>query len=126
MKEALSDILNSYNGMVSDVLISRYIQGKASTDEIRHIEHLMLEDPFLADAIEGLKEGAWDMHDKHITELKKTFAKPKPSAFKLSVASVAVAASVVLITYFGFNGSMFKKAEEAASDAQMSAEQKVE
>lgn len=126
MKEALSDILNSYNGMVSDVLISRYIQGKANTDEIRHIEHLMLEDPFLADAIEGLKEGAWDLHDQHITELKKNFAKPKPNAFKLSVASVAVAASVVLITYFGFNGSMFKKAEEAASDAQMSAEQKVE
>ncbi|HTF81170.1 MAG TPA: hypothetical protein VL947_05580, partial [Cytophagales bacterium] len=92
----------SYSGIISDELITKYVQGTASTAEVRHLEHLMLEDPFLADAIEGLKEGNWSQHEANIQKIKSY--KDKSGLMRLSVTSVAAAAVVTLVvTYLCFS-----------------------
>ena len=48
--------------------IQRYLQGKMSAAEMHDIEKSALQDPFLADAIEGYKEVDENEALKHLNE----------------------------------------------------------
>lgn len=121
MKDAIKDILHSYKGMVSEELITRYIRGQATKDEVRHLELLMHDDPFLADAIEGLKDGDYASHKNNIELVKASLYKKKTGFVKISIASVAVAASLVLICYWGFKYSSLnlKQTQESSTSVAM-------
>lgn len=94
--------------------IRRYLQGQMTADEMHAIEKAALDDPFLADAIDGMEQ-TMQQYDsgvmaKHLQELNQELEKritPHPEEQKPApVISLrwwqAVAAAVVLIT-----GSIF-------------------
>ncbi|AEV96810.1 hypothetical protein A4D02_29645 [Niastella koreensis] len=86
--------------------IQRYVQGKLSAREMHAMEKAALDDPFLADAIEGLQQ-AFDEHEENqvtgqLQQLQQQFqAKTTPSAnvvaFKPFRYWQAAAAAVVVI-----------------------------
>lgn len=54
MKENLKDILSHLNSEVDQETLLKYLQGKLSAEEQHELEKSMLDDPFEADAAEGL------------------------------------------------------------------------
>ena len=54
MKENLKDILSHLNANVDQEVLLKYLQGKLSNEEQHNIEKFLLDDPFEADAAEGL------------------------------------------------------------------------
>lgn len=119
MKDAIKDILSSYKGMVSEALIAKYVRGQASREEARHLELLMHDDPFLADAVEGLKDGDYASHESNIDTIKASLYRKKPGFLKISITSVAVAASLVLGCYWAVKFSSFGLKQEEASAPHM-------
>jgi hypothetical protein len=88
--------------------IQRYVQGKLSAREMHAMEKAALDDPFLADAIEGMQE-AFAEHDESLVtgqlqQLQQQFqAKTAPSAKVVAFKpfrywQAAAAAVVVIIT----------------------------
>jgi len=66
MKENLKDILSNLNPEVDQDTLLKYLQGQLSADEQHEVEKSLLDDPFEADAMEGLQ----NIQDKtQITEL---------------------------------------------------------
>ncbi|HEX6913912.1 MAG TPA: carboxypeptidase-like regulatory domain-containing protein, partial [Chitinophagaceae bacterium] len=51
--------------------IRRYRKGLMSREEMHAFEKASMEDPFLADALEGYMEADMDLADRHLTELSK-------------------------------------------------------
>ena len=100
--------------------IQRYLQGGMSAKEMHDLERAALEDPFLADALEGYSEADMQQAQQHLAQIEtavrqqhesKVVALPPLKKYR----SWQVAASIILliciagITYFIFN----KKATEA-------------
>ncbi len=54
MKENLKDILTNLNPAVDQETLLKYLQGQLSADEQHEVEKSLLDDPFEADALEGL------------------------------------------------------------------------
>src|SRR3954452_19043513 len=49
--------------------IERYLKGKMSAKEMHDIEKAALQDPFLADAIEGFNNASFEKSHKHLNEI---------------------------------------------------------
>jgi preprotein translocase subunit Sec63 len=54
MKENLKDILTNLNPEVDQETLLKYLQGKLSAEEQHEVEKSLVDDPFEADALEGL------------------------------------------------------------------------
>jgi hypothetical protein len=54
MKENLKDILSHLHSEVDQETLLKYLQGKLSAEEQHEVEKNLLDDPFEADAVEGL------------------------------------------------------------------------
>ena len=55
MKENLKDILSNLNPEVDQDALMKYLQGKLTDEEQQKVEKNLLDDPFEADAMEGLQ-----------------------------------------------------------------------
>jgi hypothetical protein len=102
MNESLNEILNQYRGVFTDDILMRYVGGNATQAESRHIESLMADDPFLADAIEGLMLGEQEVHKRNIAFINKNVIAQERNWFRILGASSAVAACL-LIGFYVFN-----------------------
>lgn len=86
--------------------IERYLQGLMSAKEMHDMERAALQDPFLADAIEGYKEVPFQQSHKHLNEITALLQTEKKDA-KVVVMPVKkfnwlrAAASVILIAGVG-------------------------
>jgi anti-sigma factor RsiW len=55
MNESLKDILSNLNTEVDQETLLKYLQGKLSAEEQHEVEKSLLNDPFEAEAVEGLQ-----------------------------------------------------------------------
>ena len=87
MKENLKDILSHLHSEVPQEALLKYLQGKLSAEEQHELEKALLDDPFEADAAEGLSA----MQDKQNIpavvsqlnrELKKKTGRRKEGLFR--------------------------------------------
>jgi hypothetical protein len=60
MKENLKDILSNLHSEVDQEMLLKYLQGHLTAIQQHEVEKNLLDDPFEADAMEGLE----NMHDK--------------------------------------------------------------
>lgn len=86
--------------MIDKELILKYIDGSCSEDQKRKIELAIEQDPFLADAVEGLKLSGANIAQKNIAEIddkvnEKTGLPKAGRVFTLNPKKLLVAASVV-------------------------------
>src|SRR5690242_12141025 len=51
--------------------IQRYLQGGMNAREMHDLERAALEDPFLADALEGYREADMQQAPMHLTQIEK-------------------------------------------------------
>ena len=104
--------------------IKRYAEGKMTPSEMHLIERAALEDPFLADAIEGMQfaqenYGA-EKINSDIADLKKRIAASRAQRGKIMYASWWRAAAVLIVVVTGvamvyfFNGRSSEKAVTVA------------
>lgn len=56
MKENLKDILSHLHSEVDQEALLKYLEGKLSAEEQHELEKNTLDDPFEADALEGLQD----------------------------------------------------------------------
>jgi hypothetical protein len=80
MKENLKDILSHLHSEVDQETLLKYLQGKLSAEEQHELEKSLLDDPFEADATEGLaaisnKQNIPVLVNQLNRELKKKTAK---------------------------------------------------
>lgn len=96
--------------------IQRYLQGKMSSGEMHDIEKAALQDPFLADAIEGYNEvdnntaqqDILSINAKIINENKKLKVvsfKPKPQWLRVAALIIILAGIGVISSYFFKNSN---------------------
>ena len=99
--------------------IEKYLQGKLTADEMHAMEKAALDDPFLADAIEGmqsLKTRASGSFDADVTELKQRLQqrissnkKLVPFSYKRSWLQVAAAVFILItgvVTYYFLHNNL--------------------
>jgi len=96
---------------VDQAAIERYLQGRMSAAEMHRFELAMLDDPFLADAVEGLKYSNQQLSANHLqaleNEISKTASEEKKAAVILLhrnywwrvAAGIMVIAGAGVITY---------------------------
>jgi len=93
--------------------IQRYLQGKMPAAEMHAIEKAALQDPFLADAIEGFTKADFSISRQHLNEINAgLFAKKKESklvAFNKRAQWLNVAAIVIVLAGIGVVASYFLK-----------------
>jgi len=91
--------------------IQRYLQGKMSATEMHDMEKAALQDPFLADAIEGFNETDFAIAKQHLNEINAgLFAKKKESkvvAFNKRTQWLNVAAVIIVLAGIGVVASYF-------------------
>jgi hypothetical protein len=95
--------------------IQRYLQGGMSAKEMHDLERAALEDPFLADALEGYSEADMQQAQQHLTQIETAIRQQKEESKVVALPALKkyrrwqVAASVILlisiagISYFVFN-----------------------
>ncbi len=111
-----------HSAPLSAELIQKYREGKLSAAEMHRVERLLLEDPFYADAMEGLEDQA-DLNI-HMADLKERLAQ-RVSASQKSIPMYRhtwqIAAAVVMLVvgswvgYYYFNIGQDKPAEQMLS-----------
>ncbi|HEY2726521.1 MAG TPA: hypothetical protein VGI61_05080, partial [Parafilimonas sp.] len=93
--------------------IQRYLQGKMSTAEMHDIEKAALQDPFLADAIEGFNEADAATAQQHLNEINSTLLKEKKEskviAFNKKTQWFNVAVLIIVLAGIGVVASYFFK-----------------
>jgi flagellar biosynthesis chaperone FliJ len=87
MKENLKDILSHLHSEVDQETLLKYLQGKLSADEQHELEMNLLDDPFEADAAEGLaamenKQNIPLLVNQLNRELKKKTERQKKWSFR--------------------------------------------
>src|SRR6478735_8959977 len=91
--------------------IQRYLQGKMSATEMHDIEKAALQDPFLADAIEGFDEADFTTAKQHLKEINAgLFAEKKKSKvvpFNKTTQWLNVAAIIIVLAGVGAVTSYF-------------------
>ena len=91
--------------------IQRYLQGKMSATEMHDIEKAALQDPFLADAIEGFDEADFTIAKQHLKEINAgLFAEKKKSKvvpFNKRTQWLNVAAIIIVLAGVGAVTSYF-------------------
>ncbi len=86
--------------------IQRYLQGGMSAKEMHDMERVALQDPFLADAIEGFNEATFEQSNKHLNEITALLQSEKKDAKVMAMPKkgfqwLRVAAMVLLIAGAG-------------------------
>lgn len=86
--------------------IERYLQGRMSAKEMHDMERAALQDPFLADAIEGYSETPFGQSHKHLNEITALLNAEKKDATVVVMPVkkfnwLSIAASVILIAGAG-------------------------
>jgi hypothetical protein len=104
--------------------IQRYVQGKLSPREMHAMEKAALDDPFLADAIEGYQQALQEHDDKLVAAQLQQLQQhiQQPEAVKTAAApvipfrwwQVAAAAAIIIITGFWMY-TLFNRTETASS-----------
>src|ERR1700759_3937126 len=93
--------------------IQRYLQGKMSAAEMHDIEKAALQDPFLADAIEGFNEADLTTAQQHLNEINTALLKEKSAskvvAFNKRTQWMNVAALIIVLAGIGVVASFFFK-----------------
>lgn len=87
MKENLKDILSHLHSEVDQETLLKYLQGKLSSEEQHELEMNLLDDPFEADAAEGLaamdnKQNIPAVVSQLNLDLKKKTTKRNKGAFR--------------------------------------------
>src|SRR6188474_3382695 len=81
--------------------IQRYLQGKMSAAEMHAVEKAALQDPFLADAIEGYNEVDLNTAKQHLNEINAGLftekQKPRVIAFNKKTQWLSIAAMIIVI-----------------------------
>jgi outer membrane biosynthesis protein TonB len=97
--------------------IQRYIDGKMTAGEMHAIEKAALEDPFLADAIEGIRE----MHPNLKTDLMeiKNKLSEQPERKPVKVSWLAILAAAIIVISLSFGGWLFFKEDDAPQIAKL-------
>ena len=90
MKENLKDILSSLNPDIDQETLLRYLQGKMTPQEQHDVEKKAVDDPFEADALEGLahmdnNQKIHDLIEGLNADLRKKTAKKKKLRGKLQL-----------------------------------------
>jgi hypothetical protein len=80
--------------------IEKYLRGELSAEEMHALEKRALNDPFLADALEGAAQISPNDFTKDVQDLHKTFAKSRPKPFWNF--STRIAAAIALLVASGF------------------------
>lgn len=94
--------------------IERYLQQKMSAQEMHAFEKAMMDDPFLADAVDGYTLANTSIAEKHLTEIEKKIRGEKEEAkvvampkekvqWKRIAAIFFVVMSGSILTYYVFN-----------------------
>ena len=90
---------SSHNAGYSREDLLRYIAGQMPAAEMHALEKAALEDPFLADALEGLQQEAAEETKKHLAALDQRLAKrvdhkiipmPKTNWWRIAVAAALI------------------------------------
>jgi hypothetical protein len=99
--------------------IQRYVQGKMSAQEMHAIEKAALDDPFLADAIEGFQQGMQEQGEPVINSQlqdlrnklqERTSAKPKTRVIAFRWWQAAAAAVIVIAgALWIYNSSIYNR-----------------
>ncbi|HEX5154481.1 MAG TPA: carboxypeptidase-like regulatory domain-containing protein [Parafilimonas sp.] len=93
--------------------IQRYLQGKMSAAEMHELEKTALQDPFLADAIEGFNEADLATAKQHLNEINASlFAEKQRSkvvGFNKRTQWLNVAAVIIVLAGIGVAASYFIK-----------------
>src|SRR5688572_3494580 len=113
--------------------IQRYVQGKLSAREMHAMEKAALDDPFLADAIEGMQQALTDHNENLVTgqlhqlqqqfETRTATGTGKVVAFKPFRYWQAAAAVVVIVTGVWIY-SLVNNASEKSKDVIAKTEEK--
>ncbi len=86
--------------------IEKYLHGKLSAAEMHELERAALQDPFLADAIEGFSEADPAVSHLHLDEIEKKLLADKEEAKVVPMVArpnqwMRIAASVILLAGIG-------------------------
>ncbi len=103
--------------------IQRYLQGSMSATEMHDIEKAALQDPFLADAIEGFNEADINTAKQHLNEINAgLFAekqKTKIVAFNKRTRWLNIAALVIVLAGIGLVISFLTKTSSSDKQAEI-------
>ncbi len=100
--------------------IKRYLQQQMSAQEMHAFERAMMDDPFLADAVEGISESDEKLANKHLEQIKESILGEKEKAKVVALpksknqwwrvaAAIFVIASGSILTYSLLNNSAVQK-----------------
>lgn len=108
--------------------IQRYLQGKMSAAEMHAVEKAALQDPFLADAIEGYSQIPASAAEQHLNEINALLfgqrKKSKLISFSPKTQWWQVAALIIVLTGVGLIGSyVFKSSNQKDEVAQVKKEE---
>ncbi len=96
--------------------IQRYLQGKMPAAEMHDIEKAALQDPFLADAIEGFQDVNLTTAQQHLNEINASLLKEKKEskvvAFNKRTQWLNVAAIIIVLAGVGVVASYFLKSSD--------------
>lgn len=100
----MSDAKAHINYSVED--IQRYLTGGMNAKEMHDMEKAALQDPFLADAIEGYSDASFEESDKHLNEIAATLQKESNETKVVTMPTKSfqwwrVAAMVLLVAGVG-------------------------
>ncbi len=91
--------------------IQRYLQGNMSAAEMHDIEKTALQDPFLADALEGFHDADLAAAQQHLNEINASLTKEKKAskvvAFNKKTQWLNIAALVIVLAGTGIVASYF-------------------
>jgi len=121
----MSDANTHINYSLED--IQRYISGGMNAKEMHALERAALQDPFLADAIEGYRDASFEQSRQHLNEITAVLQKEKEETKVVAMPAKAfqwwrVAAMIIVVAgvgifswyIFGLNKTQDIKQEVAA------------
>ena len=99
-----------------DILLQKWIDGSITHAEERELERLAADDPFLADALAGLRQMPERDHAARVAELKARLReqnKRKGGGLLFYLPRIAAAAAVVAGLFFGLRYFVWNEAQDA-------------
>ena len=115
MKQYLKDILSHLHSELDQETLLKYLQGKLSSTEQHEVEKNLVDDPFEADAVEGLQTMENKQNLAHLVEqlnldLRKKTRPQKKWAFQREVKLESwLLLAIVLILLFAVLGYLVIK-----------------
>ena len=109
--------------------IQRYLQGKMSAAEMHAVEKAALQDPFLADAIEGYREVPQVTAQQHLKEINAALQTEQKNSKIISLSKqtqwLRIAAVIIILSGVGVIGSyILKNSNKQQQIAQVKKEEK--